>query len=63
MAAVGEMLLERQGPNIFDNCEVRTNAVEKLNDLIGRMNVVLEKMGAVDVPVCAGRSGYVFGYR
>lgn len=63
MAAVGEMLLESQGPNIFDNCEVRTNAVEKLNDLIGRMNVVLEKMGAVDVPVCAGRSGYVFGYR
>lgn len=47
------MLLENQRPNIFDNCEARTNAVEKLNDLIGKKNVVLEKMGAVDVPVCA----------
>lgn len=30
--------------------------MEKWNDLVGKMHVVLEKLGTVDVPVCAGRS-------
>jgi len=30
--------------------------VEKRNDLVGKMNVVLERLSTVDVHVCAGRS-------
>lgn len=34
--------------------------MEKLNGLIGKMYVVLEKTGTVNVPVCVGRSVYIW---